>query len=270
MVSGADGGRPRPRAHAAPNPPDFQRGCVAVDKNDVPPAEEPQQRRRRIHRQARSSDDKQFCLLQLAHRRANRRIIKPFLVQHNVRLDDSAAGAFRHAFTVPDVLRRKKARTLQAIIPVDAAVQFQHRFAACLLVQAVDILRDDRRQTSAGFQLRQKAVRVVRLRVQGEHFRAVEAIKFLRMARKKGVGQNFLWRIGELLMIQSVLRAEIGNAALRRNTRAAEKHDAAALINPLLQFFVHRWFFLPFYAVSAINCTNHAEGFASAEATRGL
>lgn len=119
-------------------------------------------------------------------------------------------------------------------------MQFQHRFAACLLVQAVDILRDDRRQTTAGFQLRQKAMRVVRLRVQGEHFRAVEAVKLLRMARKKGVGQNFLWRIGELLMIQSVLRAEIGNAALRRNTRAAEKHDAAALINPLLQFFVHR------------------------------
>ena len=168
-------------------------------------------------------------------------LVQRLLIQHHVRLDDAAAGAFRHAFTVPDVLRRKKARTLQAVISVDAAVQFQHRFAACLLVQAVDILRDDRRQTSAGFQLRQKAMRVVRLRVQGEHFRAVEAVKLLRMARKKGVGQNFLWRIGKLLMIQSVLRAEIGNAALRRNTRAAEKHDAAALINPLLQFFVHRW-----------------------------
>ena len=57
-----------------------QRGCVAVDKNDVPPAEEPQQRRSRIHRQARSSDDKQFRLLQLTHRCANCRIIKPFLV----------------------------------------------------------------------------------------------------------------------------------------------------------------------------------------------
>ena len=72
-------------------------------------------------------------------------------------------------------------------------------------------------------------VRRVGFGVQREHFIAVKAVKFFGVRIEVGVAQNGFGRDGILLVVEPVLRAEVGNAALRRDARAAEKDDAGTV-----------------------------------------
>ena len=67
------------------------------------------------------------------------------------------------------------------------SVQLQHLFAACCLVQPVDILGNDRFQLSFLLQLRQRQMRPVRLCIREQHLIAVKPVKFLWLSHIKAV-----------------------------------------------------------------------------------
>ena len=75
------------------------------------------------------------------------------------------------------------------------------------------------------FQLGELQVRGVRLGIQTEHLIAVESIKFLGLAHEKGMGQDGFRRPVVFLVVQTVHRAEIRDAAFGRYARTAEKDD---------------------------------------------
>ena len=79
------------------------------------------------------------------------------------------------------------------------------------------------------------SVRGVRLRAGEPELRVVEAVIFLRIAVEKAPAQNLLRRILPLLIIKPVRAAEIGDAALRRDARTAEKHDITAAVHELFE-----------------------------------
>ena len=109
-------------------------------------------------------------------------------------------------------------------------MQFVHDAAARLLVQPVDVLRDDGGEPALALPLREFFVRRVGLRVQAQHFIAVERVKLFGVPFKKTVRKDALGRVLVLLAVQPVLRAEIGDAALRAHARAAEKHPAPRVL----------------------------------------
>ena len=125
---------------------------------------------------------------------------------------------------------------LLAVIAVNAAVQFKHFFAAGHLVQTINILRDNGRELSGGFQLRQLAVGCIGTGCKTDHLLPVEIVKLRRVADKKAVAEDgFRWVI-KFLIVKAIDRTEIGNAAFGRDTGTAEKDYAMVLINHLLEF----------------------------------
>ena len=93
-------------------------------------------------------------------------------------------------------------------------MQFQHFFAAGQLVQAVDVLGDDRFQLSGLLQLRQLEVGRVGPGRRENHFFLVEIIKLGGVAAIKRMAQHRFRRILILLVVKSVHTPEIGNPAL--------------------------------------------------------
>ncbi len=77
--------------------------------------------------------------------------------------------------------------TRLAPVAVDRAVQLIDAAAPRLLVQTVDVLRDDGAERSLLLQFRERQMRGVRLLVQRQHFLAVEPVKFLGVAVEKAV-----------------------------------------------------------------------------------
>ena len=69
-----------------------------------------------------------------------------------------------------------------AIIPMDTAMEFHHTLTAGSLVKAINILRDNGCKLSCGLPLGQLFVGCIRLRIGGQHFRAVEAEKLFGVA----------------------------------------------------------------------------------------
>ena len=134
-----------------------------------------------------------------------------------------------------------------------AAVQFQHIPAAGHLVQPVDVLRHNGKQTPRLFQLRQLFVGGVGLCRQADHLVPVEPVELCRMPVKIGAAENRFRRYVVLLVIQAVLTAEVRNPALGGNTCSAEKHNAVSCIDLLLQllyfFHIHHTF-APFSCAS--------------------
>ena len=111
-------------------------------------------------------------------------------------------------------------------------MQLEDIFAACLLVQAVDVLRDDGAELARLFERGKLFVRLVRLVAEREHFFAVKAEEILRILIEKRVAQNRLRRVLKFLMVQAVCAAEIRNAGLRRYACPAEEHDIVTFGNP--------------------------------------
>ena len=102
-------------------------------------------------------------------------------------------------------------------------------------MQVVDVLRDDRRQPAGRLKLRQLPVRVVGLGRQKKHLLAVKPVKHRRVVVEKSAAENHLGRIVIALAVKPVGAAEIGDAALCRNPRPAEKDDAARSVHHLLK-----------------------------------
>ena len=101
-------------------------------------------------------------------------------------------------------------------------------------MQTVDVLRDDRGQLACLLQLRKLAVRGIRELVQREHLVLIELVELLGLVKEERMAQNDLRGIVVFLIVQSVDTAEIRNAALGRNTGAAEKDDAVVFVNHAL------------------------------------
>ena len=127
--------------------------------------------------------------------------------------------------------------TFFAKISVDTAVKLINGAAARLLVEAVDVLGDDGAELSLVLPLGQLQMGGVGLRVGAEHLGVVEAEKLLRVGLVKGVAQNHLRGILPLLVVQPPGGAEIRDAGLRRDTRAAEKDDVVGPVNERFQLF---------------------------------
>lgn len=115
------------------------------------------------------------------------RIVQPFFIEDDLGLDETAAAASGNACAVADELRRVFFAAARAAVAVDRAVQLIDAAAPRLLVQTVDILRDDGAELSLAFQRCKRQMRGVRLCFQRQHFLTVEAVKFLGVAVEKAV-----------------------------------------------------------------------------------
>ena len=162
-------------------------------------------------------------------------LVQRLLIQHHVGLDDAAALAARYAGALRDVLHAIEPPAAGAVVPQHTAVKLQHLPAARLLVEAVDVLGDDRLQPPLLLPLGQLPVGRIGLGVRRQHLGAVEVEELLRVPLKKGVAQYGLRRIPELLVIQPVHTAKVGDARLRGHTGAAEKHDVVGAVDQFLQ-----------------------------------
>ena len=102
-------------------------------------------------------------------------------------------------------------------------------------MQPVDILRDDGLQLPLALQLGKAQMRTVGLGAVHNELVPMEFIVFFRMRHEKRVAQDRLGRIVILLVIEAVHTAKIRNAALGRDTGAAEKHDPVTAVDPLFE-----------------------------------
>ena len=114
-------------------------------------------------------------------------------------------------------------------------MELQDISAPRLLVEAVDVLGDDRFQLSRRLPLRQLFMGGVGLRVQIKHFVAVKAEKFLRIHLIEAVAQDGFRGVVIFLVVEAVGATEIGDAALRADPGPAEKDDVFAVVDPVLQ-----------------------------------
>ena len=147
-----------------------------------------------------------------------------------------------HSAGFEDVLQRVELSALLAVVAQGTAVELQHLPAACLLMQAVDILGDDSLQFSLGLQLCQLVVGRVGLGIGTQELAAVKTEEFLRVLLVKGVAEDGLRWVVVLLMIQPVYAAEIRDSGFRADTGATEKDDVVGPIHHFLQFadlFLH-------------------------------
>ena len=207
-----------------------------VDEHEFFARKTAQKSRRRVYGKRRSRHDERIGGSNGVHGAFHRLPVERFAVQHDVRLDDPpAGGAMRHALRLCDLLARKLPAAGKAGVFVDAAVQFKDASAPRLLMQPVDVLRDDGGKDALFFPVGEHPVRGVGLRIEDEHLLAVKRIKLRGMRIEKFRAQNGLGRNGAPLAVQSVRRAEIGDAALRGYARPAEKDEAAAFFDDLLQ-----------------------------------
>ena len=86
---------------------------------------------------------------------------------------------------VQNFLQAERFPALNAVVPMNRSMKFQHVPAARRLVQAVDVLRDDRLEPAVLFQSRQSPVRRVGNRVGIDHVMAVKVIEKFRLRHHK-------------------------------------------------------------------------------------
>ena len=114
-------------------------------------------------------------------------------------------------------------------------MQLIDRFGPRRLVQAVDVLGDDRFQPALAFELGQPQVGRIGPCPFHDELIAVKTVKFLWILFPEGVAQDGFGRIIVFLMIQPVHAPEVRDAALRGDARTAEEDDAVALLDDLFQ-----------------------------------
>ena len=119
-----------------------------------------------------------------------RLFVKRLLIEHDVGLHNAAAGAAGDALCIADEFTGIEFAAFHAVIAQNAAVQLKDVPASGLLVQTVDVLRDDGGQMALLLQPGKHAVRDVRLKAEREHFFAVEPVKILRVFQKKAVADD--------------------------------------------------------------------------------
>ena len=109
--------------------------------------------------------------------------------------------------------------------------------AARSLMETVDVLGNDGAQDAVALPPGELEVRLIGFCGQADHLVAVEAVEFLGLLHEKGMAEDLFGRIIVLLMVETVSRTEIGDAALRGHARTAEKDDAAGILNDLSELF---------------------------------
>ena len=88
------------------------------------------------------------------HRAGQHLLVQALFVKHHVRLYDAAAlGAAGHTGAVGNEIHIVELTAAGAVVAQGAAVQLVHRAAARRLMQAVNVLGDDRFQPALPFQL---------------------------------------------------------------------------------------------------------------------
>ena len=106
-------------------------------------------------------------------------------------------------------------------------------------MQAVNVLGDHSPQLALLFQLCQPQMGSVGLCALYDQLIAVKTVELLRVFLPEGMAEDGFGRVVVFLVVQAVHAAEIRDAALRRNARAAKKDDAAAFCNDVFQCLDH-------------------------------
>ena len=162
-------------------------GGIAVDEDQIPTVKIMDERSGRIDREGSACNDEHIGSSDSIQAFINRFAIELFLIEDNIGFNETATGTTGNASRGEDLFRRIALMTLLAVIAVNAAVQFQDLFAASHLVQTINILRDNGRELSGGFQLRQLAVGCIGTGCKTDHLLPVEIVKLRRVADKKAV-----------------------------------------------------------------------------------
>ena len=178
-------------------------------------------------------------------------MIRRLAVERDLRPHNIAAfRAARHAGRFQDKIQPEALSAAHAEILVYAAVQFEHVSASRFLVQAIDILRDNRRHPARPFHLGQPDMHDVRLCVRIKHVLFIKIVENIRMQAEKRVAeQHFRRQAVIFLRIQSVFAAKIRNPTGHRHARAAEKDNAPRA----LQRFAQRVHVLPLLPISVLS-----------------
>ncbi len=117
------------------------------------------------------------------------------------------------------------------MVAVHRAVELPDPAASGGLVQAIDILGDDRKKLPLPLPPGKPPVSSVGLRLQPEHFLAVKAVELLCLLGEKAVADDLLRRIGPFLAVEPVLPPKIWNAAFRRDPGPPEKNNRPAALH---------------------------------------
>ena len=102
-------------------------------------------------------------------------------------------------------------------------------------MQAVDVLRHHGRDLALALELGELDVGLVGLGAQRDHLLAVEVEELLGVALVEAVGEHLLRRIAEVLVVEAIDGAEVGDAARRGDAGAAEEHDVSRLADACLE-----------------------------------
>ena len=115
-------------------------------------------------------------------------------------------------------------------------MELPHYLAARFLMQSVDVLCDDCLYLTLTFELGQRFVAVIWLRVLIDELVLVELEEVFRVSLIECVGYHLLRRdrSAEVLVVDTVGAPEIRDAALGGHACAAEEYDVVALVDYLL------------------------------------
>ena len=101
-----------------------------------------------VYHQGGAADDEHVGVGDIIQSLVHDLLVQALLIQHHIGLNDAAAGAAGDAGGIGHSLHAVELAAAAAVIAQDAAVELQYLMAAGLLVQAVDVLRDDRQQAA--------------------------------------------------------------------------------------------------------------------------
>ena len=134
---------------------------VAVDENESAAAIVANEACGWIDRERRAADDQNIGLGDGTDGAVDARFVQTLFIEHDLGLDEPAAIAVRNALVVADKLRGILLAAALAAVAVHRAVELVDAFASRLLMQAVDVLRDDGLELSFLLELCQSQMRGV-------------------------------------------------------------------------------------------------------------
>ena len=161
-------------------------------------------------------------------------VIQPFLIQDHVGFNHTAAAAMRHAIALYNVVQIIKLSASGTVIPMYTAVKLQHLPASRHLVEAVNVLGNDRLKLPPLLQPGQGLVGLVWDSIGKQHPVLIKSVEFLRIPHIKAMAYDGLRRVLILLVIEPVHTAEIRNPAFRGYSGSAKEHNVITAANPFL------------------------------------
>ena len=209
------------------------RGGVAVDDDEVLAFEIINETGGRVNSQRGAGDDEAVGLLDFLQGAAEDVVVEGFFIEDDVGLDDAAVfRAARDAFAAAHKVEVIEAAAGHAVVAHDGAVELVDFFAACHLVQAVDVLCDDGGELAVAFQLGEFVVDGAWAVVGRDHFGAVEFKEFFGVGVEKAAAEHGFRVVFEaFLVVKAVFAAEVRNAAFCGDAGAAEKDNARGVVD---------------------------------------